>query len=138
MLAIGLHNLPEGMATFMAGYEDMKLGVAIAVAIAMHNIPEGISVALPVYFSTGSRKKAVLYALLSGLAEPVGALIVFFALRSLVNPFLLAALFASITGIMIYISVEELIPSSRQYSHERLALLSTFAGICVMPLTHLI
>jgi len=135
MLAIGLHNLPEGMATFMAGYDSLSLGVAISVAIALHNIPEGVTVALPVYFATGSRKAAFKYTFLSGFAEPVGAFLTFLVLRPFITPFLLAALFAVISGIMIYIAVEELIPSSRQYNHERLALYSTLAGICLMPLT---
>ena len=138
MLAIALHNFPEGMATFMAGYENLTLGVSIAVAIALHNIPEGISVALPVYYATGNRSKALKYTFLSGVAEPVGALLAFLVLRPFINSFVLALLFATISGIMIYISVEELIPSSRQYGHERLALFATLAGICLMPLTHVL
>lgn len=138
MMAILLHNLPEGMATFMAGYEDMTLGVSIAVAIAMHNIPEGIAVALPLYYATGKKSVAFKYTFLSGIAEPVGALLAFLILKPFINSFVLGAIFALISGIMIYISVEELIPSSRQYGHERLALFSTLAGICLMPLTHIV
>ncbi len=137
-LAIGLHNFPEGMATFMAGYEDMTLGVSIAIAIALHNIPEGISVAMPLYFASGSRKKAFWYTLLSGVAEPVGALLAFLALRPLISDGVLGALFGLVAGIMVYISIEELIPSSRQYGHDRDGLIATFLGICLMPLTHLL
>ncbi|MDL2206894.1 zinc transporter ZupT, partial [Eubacteriales bacterium OttesenSCG-928-N13] len=125
MLAIGLHNFPEGIATFMAGYEDLTMGISIAIAIALHNIPEGISVAMPVYFATGSRKKAFLYTLYSGIAEPIGALLAFLVLRPFVNSTVLAAVFSGISGIMIYISIEELIPSSRQYGHNRSALIAT-------------
>ncbi len=138
MLAIGLHNFPEGMATFMAGYENLTLGITIAIAIALHNIPEGISVALPVFYATGSRKRAFFYTFLSGIAEPVGALLVFLVLRPFITPFVLGILFAVIVGIMVYIAIEELIPSSRQYGHERLALFATLAGVCIMPLTHVI
>lgn len=138
MLAILLHNLPEGMATFMAGYSDMTLGISIAVAIAMHNIPEGIAVALPLYYATGKKSVAFKYTFLSGIAEPVGALLAFLVLKPFITPFVLGAVFALISGIMVYISIEELIPSSRQYGHERLALFSTLAGICLMPLTHVI
>ena len=138
MLAIALHNFPEGMATFMAGYEDLTLGISIAIAIALHNIPEGISVALPVYYATKSRAKAFKYTFLSGVAEPIGALLAFLVLRPFISSFVLASLFSGISGIMIYIAVEELIPSSRQYGHERLALFATLAGICIMPLTHVI
>ncbi len=135
MMAIGLHNFPEGIATFMAGYENIALGVSIAVAIALHNIPEGISVAMPVYFATGSRRRAFLYTLYSGIAEPVGALLAFLVLRPFISPAVLAAVFAGISGIMIYLSVEELIPPSRQYGHDRSALVATLLGFLIMPLT---
>lgn len=138
MLAIGLHNFPEGIATFMAGYEDITLGISIAVAIALHNIPEGIAVAMPIYFAIGSKSKAVKYTLLSGIAEPIGALLAFLVLRPFINDFVLGVIFCAVAGIMIYISIEELIPSSRQYGHDRAALVATLAGICLMSLTHLI
>lgn len=137
-LAIGLHNFPEGIATFMAGYNDMGLGLSIALAIAMHNIPEGISVAMPIYFATGSKSKAFKYTFLSGIAEPVGALLAFLVLRPFINDLVLGGIFALVAGIMLYIAIEELIPSSRQYGHDRHALISTFAGICIMPLSHII
>ncbi|MGG7176742.1 zinc transporter ZupT [Clostridium paraputrificum] len=138
MLAITLHNFPEGIATFMAGYNDIGLGITITIAIALHNIPEGISVAMPIYFATGSKKKAFKYTFLSGIAEPLGALLAFLVLRPFINDFVLGAIFAAISGIMIYISLEELIPSSRQYGYNRLALMSTLAGICIMPISMVI
>ena len=137
-LAIGLHNFPEGIATFMAGYEDVTLGFTIAAAIALHNIPEGISVAMPIWYATGSRRRAFRYTLISGLAEPLGAVLAFLVLRPFINDLALGLLFGAVAGIMVYISVEELIPSSRQYGHDRAGLLATFAGVCLMPLTHLL
>lgn len=137
MLAIGLHNFPEGIATFMAGYENMALGMSITVAIAMHNIPEGISVAMPIYFATGSRWKAFRYTFLSGMAEPVGALLAFLILHRFLTPFLMGVFFALISGIMLYIAIEELLPSSRQYGYRHAALVAVFAGICIMPLSNL-
>ena len=137
-LAIGLHNFPEGIATFMAGYEDITLGLTIALAIALHNIPEGISVAMPIWYATGSRRKAFQYTLISGLAEPVGALLAFLVLRPFINDLVLGLLFGAVAGIMVYISVEELIPSSRQYGYDRAGLLAIFTGVCLMPLTHLL
>ena len=137
MLAIGLHNFPEGIAVFMAGFSDLALGVSVAVAITMHNIPEGIAVAMPIYFATGSKKEALKYSFYSGVAEPVGALLAFLVLRPFINDFLLGAIFAMVAGIMLYIAIEELIPSSRQYGCNRLALLGTFAGICIMPLSYI-
>jgi ZIP family zinc transporter len=133
-VAIGLHNFPEGIATFMAAYEDMSLGIPIAVAIALHNIPEGISVAMPIYHATGSRLKAFKYCLISGLAEPVGALAAFAVLRPFIGPASLGGIFALIAGIMVYIAIEELLPTSRQYGYERLSVFATLAGACTMML----
>lgn len=138
MLALGLHNFPEGIATFMAGYENLTLGISIAVAIAFHNIPEGIAVAMPIYFSTNSKRKAFKYTFLSGVAEPIGALLAFLVLRPFMNAMLLGIVFSVVAGIMIYIAIEELIPSSRQYGHDRMALISTLTGVCIMPLTQMI
>lgn len=135
MFAIAIHNFPEGIATFMAGYESESLGFAIAIAIAFHNIPEGITVALPMYISTGSRKKAFLYTFLSSAAEPIGALLAFLVLKPFINDASLGVIFGIISGIMLYIAIEELLPSSRDYGYPRLALWSAFAGICLMPLT---
>lgn len=138
MLAIGVHNFPEGIATFMAGVSDVKLGLSIAVAIALHNIPEGITVAMPVYFATGNKKRAFMYTFLSGISEPIGALLAYLVLRPFLNDLMLGVVFGIVAGIMLYIAIEELIPSSRQYGFTRLALTATFAGICMMPLTHVI
>ncbi len=138
MLAIAVHNFPEGIATFMAGVSNAELGLSISVAIAMHNIPEGITVAMPVYYSTGSKKRALWFAFLSGISEPAGALLAFLLLRPLINDLVLGFVFGIVSGIMLYIAIEELIPSSRQYGYTRLALFSTIAGMCIMPLTHII
>ena len=138
MLAITLHNFPEGIATFMSGYRDIELGISIAIAISMHNIPEGISVATPIYFATGSKRKAFRFTLISALSEPVGAVLTFLILRPFINNLMMGILFAFISGIMLYITIEELIPSSRQYGHTRVALISTFIGICLMPLANAI
>lgn len=137
MLAVGLHNFPEGIAVFMAGFSDLSLGISVAIAITMHNIPEGIAVAMPIYFATGSKKEALKYTFYSGAAEPVGALLAFLVLRPLINDFLMGAIFAVVAGIMLYIAIEELIPSSRQYGFNRLALVGTFVGICIMPLSYI-
>lgn len=137
MVAMLLHNLPEGIASFMAGYTDWRLGLTVAGAIALHNIPEGISVALPVYHATGSRRKALGTTLLSALAEPAGALLTFWCLRPWISPQVLGLTFALVAGIMLYIALEELIPASRRYGYPRLALAAMFLGICLMPITNL-
>lgn len=138
MLAIAIHNFPEGIATFMAGYESSALGTTIALAIAFHNIPEGITVALPVYIASGSRKKAFYYTFISGISEPIGAFLAFLVLQPFINGITLGLMFGLISGIMLYIAIEELLPSSKDYGYPRLALYATFAGICLMPLTTII
>lgn len=134
-IAILIHNFPEGIATFMAGYSNPTLGVTLAFAIAMHNIPEGISVALPIYYASGKKGRAFFYTFLSGIAEPIGAVIAWLVLAPYISSAMMGALFAIVSGIMLYIAFEELIPSSRQYGHDRLALWSLFAGVCIMPIS---
>jgi ZIP family zinc transporter len=141
-LAIGIHNFPEGLATFLAALHDPGLGVAIAVAIALHNIPEGISVAVPIFYATGDRKKAFVYSLLSGLAEPVGALIAYAALRLFVSDGMpaqvMGILFSGVAGIMVYISLDELLPTSRAYGKGHDSLLGLVGGMVVMALSLLL
>ena len=109
-LAITIHNFPEGIATFFAALDDPGVGVAIAVAVALHNIPEGISVSVPIYYATGSRRRAFTLSFLSGLAEPVGAVAVYVALRPVITPTLMGVLFGMVAGIMVYISLDEAPP----------------------------
>jgi len=144
-LAIAIHNFPEGLATFLAALQDPALGVAIAIAIALHNIPEGISVAVPIFYATGDRRKAFIYSLLSGLAEPVGALVAYAALRLFVGgpegvipPQIMGILFAGIAGIMVYISVDELLPTSRAYGKGHDSIYGLIGGMAVMALSLLL
>lgn len=130
-LAIAIHNFPEGLATFMATIEEPALGVAFAFAIAIHNIPEGIAVSIPVYRATGSRLKAFWYSFLSGLAEPVGAVVGFFLLHEFINEYFFGVVFAGVAGIMVYVSLDELLPTAKQYDHH-LPILGVFVGMAVM------
>ena len=136
-IALMIHNFPEGIATFVSGYQDASLGIAVTLAIALHNIPEGIAIAMPIYFATKGRFKAIKYSFLSGMAEPLGALIAFLCLKPFINELILGIIFAVVCGIMIYISLDELIPSSRKYGYTRLSVASIFLGISIMPITHL-
>ena len=131
-LAIGIHNFPEGMATFASALHKPALGISIAVAIAIHNIPEGISVSLPIYYATGSRKKAFYYSFLSGLAEPAGALVGYFFLRIFLNQMVLGFLFGAVAGIMIYISFDEMLPTAREYGKGHTVILGLTLGMLVM------
>ncbi len=131
-LAIGIHNFPEGLATFMAALQNPALGISIAIAIAIHNIPEGIAVSVPVYFATGSKKKAFKLSFLSGLSEPLGALLGYFLLMQFFNEAMFGFTFAGVAGIMIYISLDELLPSAEKYGEHHIAIYGMIAGMMVM------
>ncbi len=137
-LAIGIHNFPEGLATFTAALTDPSLGIAIAVAIAIHNVPEGIAVSVPIYYATGSRKKAFYYSFLSGLAEPVGALVGFGLLMPFLNDVVFGVLFAGVAGIMVFISLDELLPTAEEYGEHHLCIYGLVAGMAVMALSLLL
>ncbi len=137
-LAIAIHNLPEGLATFTAALLDPKLGLAIAVAIAIHNIPEGIAVSIPLYYATGSKRKAFILSFLSGLAEPLGALIGFLLLMPYLSDTLFGVLFAAVAGIMVFISLDELLPTAREYGKPHSAIYGLIAGMAVMAVSLLL
>lgn len=134
-IAITIHNFPEGFATFMAALEDPTLGIAIAVAIAIHNIPEGIAVSIPVLHATNSKKKALWYSSISGLAEPVGALVGYLVLSWLFNDWLFGILFAAVAGIMVYISIDELLPSAHLQGDHHHVIYGFAAGMLVMAIS---
>jgi zinc transporter, ZIP family len=134
-LAIAIHNFPEGLATFTAAISDPGLGIAIAVAVAIHNIPEGIAVSIPIFYATGSRKKAFWYSFASGLAEPIGALVGFLILMPFMGPVAFGYLFASVAGIMVFISFDELLPSARKYGEHHLPIYGLIAGMLIMALS---
>src|SRR5690554_5218994 len=121
-VAIAIHNFPEGLATFTAAMADPNLGIAIAVAIAIHNIPEGIAISVPIYYATGSRRKAFKYSFLSGLAEPIGAIVGFMLLMPFMGPLLFGIVFASVAGIMVFINLDELLPAAHEYVEHHLSI----------------
>ena len=138
-LAVGIHNFPEGIATFMSVMKDPTLGIAIAIAIAIHNIPEGIAVSVPVYYATGNRKKAFMLSFLSGLSEPIGALIAYLLLIPLLDSgsfdVVFGAVMAGIAGIMVFISLDELLPSAEEYGEHHIAIYGLTGGMGVMALS---
>ena len=136
-VAIGLHNFPEGLATFVAALEDTKLGAALAVAIAIHNIPEGICVAMPIYYATGSKWKGFWWSFVSGLTEPVGALVGYGVLKGNdMSPAAFGSLFALVAGMMVFISVKELIPTALKYDpHDEVVTTYVFVGMALMALS---
>lgn len=137
-LAIAIHNFPEGLATFAAGLSEPKIAIPIAVAIAIHNIPEGIAVSVPVYYATRNRMKAFFLSFFSGLAEPVGALIGYFILFSFFNDTVFGILFGAVAGIMVFISLDELLPTAREYGEHHLAIYGLIAGMAIMAVSLLL
>ena len=134
-LGIAIHNFPEGMAAFAGALEDPSLGIAIAVAIGIHNIPEGLAVAAPIYAATGSRKRAFVYSFLSGVAEPIGAGLAALFLMPFLNGMILGYVLAGVGGIMVFISLDELIPVARSFGHEHLAISGVMVGMVVMAVS---
>ena len=131
-IAIGIHNFPEGLATFTAALKEPTLGVSIAIAIAIHNIPEGIAVSVPIYHSTGSRRKAFMYSFLSGMAEPIGAMVGYFLLMPFFNDTLFGLLFAGVAGIMVFISLDQLLPAAEKYGEHNLCTYGVVSGMMIM------
>ena len=134
-LAIGIHNFPEGFATFISALDDPNIGITIAFAIAIHNIPEGMAVSLPIYHATGDKKSAFWYATLSGLAEPVGALVGFFLLFPFMGEATLGITFGMVAGIMVYISFDELLPAARVYGNAHTTIVGITIGMLVMAIS---
>lgn len=138
MIAIVLHNIPEGIATFIATNSDVTLGISLAIAIAMHNIPEGISISVPIAYSTGNKKTAILYTLISALSEPFGALLAYIFLKDIMNDIILGILFAMIAGIMMQISFCELLPTAKKYNNKIYLFTFFMIGILFMLLKFII
>jgi len=132
MIAIIMHNIPEGIATFIASNNNLDLGISLTIAIAMHNIPEGISISVPIYYSTKSKKKAIMYTFISAISEPFGALIAFLFLKNIMNDIIIGILFSIIAGIMLQIGFCELIPTAKKYKNKKMLILSFIIGVVFM------
>ncbi len=134
-VVIAIHNFPEGMATFMAGMTDPSIALPIAAAIAIHNIPEGIAVSIPIYYSTGNKRKAFILSFLSGLAEPVGALIGYLILFPYINDTIMGVLFGAVAGIMVFISLDQLLPAAREFGEHHISIYGLVLGMIIMAVS---
>ncbi|OCN05945.1 zinc transporter ZupT [Erysipelotrichaceae bacterium MTC7] len=137
-LAIGIHNFPEGLATFVSAIQDPSVAVPVVVAIAIHNIPEGIAVSAPIYYATGSKRTAFKYSFLSGLAEPIGALVGWLILMPIMNDVVFGCIFAGVAGIMVFISFDELLPAAREYGEHHISIYGLILGMIVMAVSLLL
>lgn len=134
-LAIAIHNFPEGIATFLAVLDDPNVGFAVAIAVAIHNIPEGIAVAVPIFYATGIRRKAFQLSLFSGLAEPLGAIVAYLILAPFLTPVMFGIIFAGVAGIMVFISLDELLPAAKKYDETHLSIYGVIGGMAVMAIS---
>lgn len=132
MLAIMMHNIPEGIATFLSYEKNTSLGITLAISIALHNIPEGISIAIPIFYATGKKRKAFFYTFLSALSEPLGALLAYFFLSKFITPMLMGLLLSMIAGIMIHISCYELLPNAKSSRDSRTFIQAFLLGVFIM------
>ena len=116
MIALMLHNLPEGMATFLSSYTDINLGIKLSIAIMLHNIPEGISIAIPIYYATNNRLLAIKNTLISGLAEPLGALLAYLLFKNIINSLIISIILMLVAGIMIFLSINKIYKETIKYN----------------------
>ncbi len=137
-LSIAIHNFPEGIAAFTAGLNSLDVAIPIALAIAIHNIPEGIAVSVPIYQATGSKRKAFWYSFLSGLAEPVGALVALVILLPFWSPVINGVVLAAVSGIMVFISIDELLPGAERFGQHHLSISGFIAGMLIMAVSLLL
>lgn len=132
MLAIMMHNIPEGIATFISYQKNASLGLTLAISIALHNIPEGISIAIPIFYATKNKKKAFLYTFISALSEPLGAILAYLFLSKFVTPMIMGLLLSAIAGIMIHISCYELLPNAKNYRDQKTVIKAFLLGAFIM------
>ena len=137
MIALMVHNFPEGIATFMASYNDLSTGISLGIAIMLHNIPEGISIAVPVYYATNKRSRGLTLSLISGLAEPLGAILAYVLLKDYINETLVSVVLMFVAGIMTTLAINEMIPEVNKYNNKRLSIIGMIIG-AILVLVNLI
>lgn len=138
MIALALHNFPEGIATFMASFNDLSSGISLGLAIMLHNIPEGISISVPVYYATGSKKRGVVYSFISGLAEPIGALLAYICLKNYINDVLIAITLIIVAGIMVTLSINEMLPEVNSYNKKKESYIGLILGLIMVLINNIL
>jgi len=137
MITLMIHNFPEGIATFMGSIQDIELGIKLSISIMLHNIPEGISIAVPIYYSTGSKKKSLLHTFLSGFAEPLGALLAFLFLKNYINEIMISIILIFVAGLMITLAIHEMFPKAQSYKCNKFIYIGLLLGIILVIINHL-
>lgn len=132
MIALMIHNFPEGIATFMASYNDISTGISLGIAIMLHNIPEGISIAVPVYYATGNKKRGLFLTLISGLAEPLGAFVSYILLKNYINDVTISLVLILVAGIMMSLAIDEMIPEVNKYNNKVTSIFGMILGLILV------
>lgn len=132
MIALMIHNFPEGIATFMASYNDISTGISLGIAIMLHNIPEGISIAVPVYYATGSKKRGLFLTFISGLAEPLGAFVSYILLKNYINDITISLVLILVAGIMMSLAIDEMIPEVNKYNNKVISIIGMILGLVLV------
>ena len=138
MIALMIHNFPEGIATFMTAYNDLSMGISLGIAIMLHNIPEGVSISVPIYYSTGNKFKGLLYTLISGLAEPLGALMAYIVLKPFINDLMISIVLILVAGIMITLAIEEMLPEANSHNKTKQSILGLIIGLILVIINMLL
>ena len=138
MLALMLHNFPEGIATFMTAYNDLSMGISLGIAIMLHNIPEGISISVPIYYATGNKKRGLLYSFISGLAEPLGAILAYIVLKNFISDITISIVLIFVAGIMITLAIEEMLPEANKYNKKKQNIIGLILGVILVLINLLI
>ena len=138
MCVLMLHNFPEGVATFLSSYQNFNLGIRVSIAIMLHNIPEGICIAVPIYYATGSTKKAFQYTFISSLSEPLGAVLTYFFLQKYINDLIINIILLFTGFLMIFLSIEEILPIAKQYKEDRYMIVGGLLGIVIISISLII
>mgnify|MGYP002423825546 CR=1 FL=1 len=138
MFVLILHNLPEGIATFLSSYQDLNLGIKLGFAIMLHNIPEGISIAVPIYYATKSKFKAFKATFISGVAEPLGAILAFIFLKNYVSEIMISVVLIVVAGLMISLSIQELLPKALKYKENKLLYIGLGSGVVIVIINMLL
>ncbi len=137
MIALMLHNFPEGIATFMGSIKSPSLGIKLAIAILLHNIPEGLSIAIPIYYSSKSKKKALFYTFISGIAEPLGAILTYIILNHYITNLMLNITLLLVSSIMITLAIEEMLPKALEYSKNKYIYIGLGIGLIILLANYL-
>lgn len=135
MISLVLHNFPEGIAVFIGALSNTSIGIKLCIAIMLHNIPEGIAISVPLYYSGVEKKRVFVYTLLSGLSEPIGALLAYFILKNFINELFLSMVLVFVSGLMISLALNDILKEVKKYNKIKYMIYGLFVSIILFGIT---